>query len=80
MIISEKCNCCVHDKICSFKTEYLAFCEGISKYFYYPNPDCHDTFKKIKDSSIDVRIRCPHMMPQSTIRKGNINDTSRSTD
>jgi len=66
MIISQKCNCCVHDKICSFKEEYLQVCETI-KNSSYRTEDRHD-FMYIKDSKIDVNIKCPYMMPQTNYR------------
>lgn len=65
MIISEKCNCCVHDEICLFKDEYVSACEAIKECCFVGKG-----VKYVKDSNIDVHIRCPHMMTQSATRKG----------
>lgn len=59
MIISEKCNCCVHEHVCSFKSEYLAACEAIKNARYTTENGGHMI---VKNSTVDVHIRCPHMM------------------
>ena len=58
MVISEKCNCCIHEEVCSFKPEYTAACEAIRSASYTTERG----HKIIKDSKVDVHIRCPHMM------------------
>lgn len=68
MIISEKCNCCIHEQICAFKSEYLAACKAIRD-CGYNHEHINGVIKYVKDSNIDVSIRCPHMMAQSAVRK-----------
>lgn len=65
MIASEKCNCCIHEPICSFKAEYLAACEAIKKTTY---PIGHG-FRIMKDSTVSVSIRCPHIMTNGALRR-----------
>lgn len=65
MIISEKCNSCIHDHVCKFKREYLAACEAIKNATY-----CTETrVVIIKDSHVGVSINCPYVMTQSAIRR-----------
>ena len=64
MIISQKCNCCMHEKICGFKSEYQSACEEISR-MYYANGD---SAKALKTSDIDVSIKCPYIMTKSAVR------------
>lgn len=66
MMISQKCNCCVHDPICSFKPEYLSACEAIKGAAYSTGDN--GRVMMIKDSKIDVNIKCPHMMTASMQR------------
>lgn len=66
MVISQKCTCCVHDLICSFKPEYLSVCEAI-KGAAYSTVD-NGKIMMIKDSKIDVSIKCPHIMTASMQR------------
>ena len=67
MVISEKCNCCVHEPVCGFKDEYLSACDAIKNAVYLTgkNKDC---VKHIKDSSVSVSIKCPHIMTKSAPR------------
>lgn len=66
MTISEKCNCCTHEPICAFKGEYLAACKAIKE-------ACYGTgsagFMPIKDSKVNVSIRCPYIMTQNAARR-----------
>ena len=70
MIISEKCNCCVHEQICSFKQEYLNACEAVKNTSYTlgkcENGD--DRFKFLKDAQLNIIIRCPHIMTHTAVR------------
>lgn len=64
MIYSEKCNCCIHDKICSFKNEYISACEAIKNCSYgtgYVSGQGQG-FMYLRDSNVSVSIKCPHMM------------------
>ena len=70
MIISEKCNCCVHEPVCSFKAEYLAACEAIKKARY----ESGNGFKIMKDSQVSVSIRCPHILINGAMRRAEEND------
>lgn len=70
MIIAEKCNCCVHEKICSFKQEYLNACEAV-KNTSYTLGKCENgdvRFKFLKDSQLNIIIRCPHIMINTEVR------------
>lgn len=66
MIISQKCNCCLHDKICSFKGEYVAACEAVKTATYGKG---ENGFIAMKDSTVDVHINCPNMMTASAMRE-----------
>lgn len=68
MIISEKCNCCIHESICSFKEEYLAACAAIKDASYSKTVGTTVGYMRIKDSAINVSIRCPHIIPQSSLK------------
>jgi len=65
MIISTKCNCCIHESVCGFKQEYLAACEAIRKVTYAVG----NGIAFVKDSGIDIGIKCPHMLTQSAARR-----------
>ena len=73
MVVTEKCEKCVHEKICSFKGEYTAACEAVGNCSYplreYGNDGRH-SFKELKISEIIVKIRCPHMLTQSEVNRG----------
>ena len=63
MIISEKCNCCMHNEVCNFKDEYLKAIEVIKN-------ACYSVDNKVgyaKDSRVSVSIRCPFILTQSKI-------------
>ena len=65
MVLSEKCNCCIHEPVCKFKEEYLAACEAIKDATY-----CTGTCVVIvKDSRVSVSIKCPNMMAHSATRR-----------
>ena len=65
MIISEKCNCCVHEPVCSFKAEYLEACEAIKKATY----SIGNGLKIMKDSPLSISIRCPHILYKGEMRR-----------
>ena len=67
MIRSSKCNCCVHDKICAFKSEYENAIEALQKSTY---PVHERGIKFIKDSPIIISVTCPHIMTSTTERNG----------
>ena len=56
----------MHDKICSFKKDYLAACEAIKKSSYETENNC---IMYIKDSPISISIRCPYILTQSQIKR-----------
>ena len=70
MVISEKCNCCLHEAVCSFKDEYLKACTAIRTATYGKN----NGFMAIKDSPITVSIRCPHILTQGALRRDGAED------
>lgn len=70
MVISEKCNWCVHETVCSFKIEYLAECEAIKNATY----ESGHGFKIMKDSQVFVSIRCPHILTNEEMRRDAKND------
>lgn len=63
MIISEKCNCCIHNEVCNFKDEYLKTIEAIKEAPIALTDRCC----KVKDSRVSVSIRCPFILTQSKI-------------
>lgn len=68
MITSEKCNCCVHEPICLFKEHYLTACTVISTLTYdVRQEDGRYGIGVLKDSGINVSIRCPHMLTKSQV-------------
>lgn len=67
MIISQKCNCCEHEPVCGFKDEYLSACDAIKNTAYTTGKD-HDGVMFMKDSSVSVSIKCPHIMTKSMQR------------
>lgn len=67
MIISEKCNCCIHEPVCGFKDEYLAARDAIKNAVYLTGKN-KDFVKHMNDSSVSVSIKCPHIMSRSNVR------------
>ena len=59
MTISQKCNCCTHEAICSKKVQYESACKEISNAVAYAERDL-----------LKVSIKCSHFMEQSAIRRG----------
>ena len=58
MTISQKCNCCMHEKICSQRDTYTDACKLLA-----------DTSKHY-GCEIDIHIKCPHFFTNSRV-KGN---------
>lgn len=57
MTISQKCNCCMHEKICSQRDTYIDGCgiiAGSVKHF---------------GCEIDVHIKCPHFVANKPTEK-----------
>ena len=65
MITKQQCKNCSHDSICSFKKEYDVICQGIEDLAYEIS---NNGFKCVKDSKVDVVIKCPHIMPTTVYR------------
>ena len=63
MILSQKCNCCIHDAICSKKESYQLACKSISTAVAYTEKDL-----------ISVNVKCTHFTAVSAIRKGGVSD------
>ena len=67
MITSAKCNCCIHDKVCAFKEEYLAACNAIKEASYSKTTGTTVEHIMMKNSIVDISIRCPHIITQSAL-------------
>lgn len=77
MITSEKCNCCVHEPICLFKNHYETACKAVSGLSYsVAQGDGNFGIGFLKNSGINVSIRCPHMLTKSQIITPRNNDIS----
>lgn len=61
MVISQKCNCCVHEPVCGFKEEYLYACDAVKKAAYITG-SAKNGIVFMKDSAVSVSIKCPHIM------------------
>lgn len=60
MLRSEKCEGCVHEPVCGFKSEYKAACEAIEEASYTIDGQA---IMHVKDAPIDVKVGCPHSTP-----------------
>jgi len=67
MVISQKCNCCEHEPVCGFKDEYLSACDAIKR-AAYTTGNAKNGVVFMKDSSVSVSIKCPHIMTKSMQR------------
>lgn len=67
MVISEKCNCCVHEPVCGFKDEYLSACDAVKR-TAYTTGNAKNGVVFMKDSSVSVSIKCPHIITKSIQR------------
>lgn len=68
MVISEKCSRCAHDKICSFKNEYLAACKAVKNASYSTRTEEQDGrmgIMQLKNSTVSISVKCPYMMAQT---------------
>ena len=70
MNISAKCNCCVCESVCKYKTVYHAGIEAIMEATIPLGEEENGfTFWKVKDCPhIEVSIKCPHMITHSQTR------------
>lgn len=67
MNISTKCNCCVSEKVCKYKSLYE---QGVKAILETVIPSDGDGFWKLKECPhIEVSIKCPHMVTKSQTRK-----------
>lgn len=64
MDLISKCNCCVCEPVCKYKTVYQNGIEAIMN-TTIPSGE-RDSFWKLKDCPhITVSVKCPHMVPKS---------------
>ena len=60
MVISQKCNCCMHENVCAKSDKYKQSCIEVS--------NCIDSYR----ADIDVSIKCAHFVANSPFTiKGN---------
>jgi hypothetical protein len=59
MVLSQKCNCCIHDTVCSKKESYQSACKSISNAVAYAERDL-----------LSVNVKCTHFSAVSATRKG----------
>lgn len=59
MVISQKCNCCMHEEICSKSDSYKLACKSIK-----------DNIGYFENGLIDVNIKCNHFVPKSRKQDG----------
>lgn len=57
MTISQKCNCCMHEAVCSQRDTYTAACKVLT-----------DTSKHW-GCEIDIHIKCPHFVVKQSTEK-----------
>ncbi len=61
MTISQKCNCCMHEDVCSKKVQYESTCNRISSAVDYSEKDL-----------LMVNVKCAHFIEKSGIKKGGV--------
>lgn len=77
MNTSTKCNCCVSEKVCKYKSLYE---QGVKAIYDTIIPSDGDGFWTLKDCPhIEVSIKCPHMVAQSQTRKDPVPDYLNDT-
>ena len=71
MNLSAKCNCCVHEPVCKYKEVYQNGIEAIlNATISYKSEYGEMGHLKVKDCPhIEVNIKCPHMLTQTTTKK-----------
>lgn len=52
MNISQKCNCCIKESVCKYKTEYQSDCEKLKQF--------------IQSSPIEISIKCKEFVAHQT--------------
>ncbi len=73
MNVSQKCNCCVCEPVCKWRTVYEGGVQAILNTLI--TADEQGGFWKLKDCPhIEVSIKCPHMVTSSAVRKRSVND------
>lgn len=63
MNLSQKCNCCIHENVCSKKSQYNSACNRISNAVDYTEKDL-----------VIVDIKCNHFAPHSVVFKGGVQE------
>lgn len=65
MVMTQKCNKCLHEHVCSYKAEYLAACDALEN-ASYSMPDKHGDGRmcitRYRDADIQVEVKCPHRL------------------
>ena len=65
MIMTQKCDSCLHEHICSYNAEYVAACEQLdsaSYSMYSTNSDGRAIITRYSDTDIQVEVKCPHRL------------------
>ena len=72
MNLSVKCNCCVHEPVCKYKEVYQNGIEAIlNATISYKSEYGEMGLLKVKECPhIEVNIKCPHMVTQTTKQDG----------
>lgn len=61
MITTDDCKSCLHDRICSFKNEYIGTCE-LARVTFSKYVGSVDASIGSVNASIRISIKCPHML------------------
>lgn len=61
MTTFQKCNYCIHEKVCSKRIQYESACNRISSAVDYSEKDL-----------LIVNVRCAHYVPYQEVEKGGI--------
>lgn len=70
MVIAQKCNCCMAEKICKYKEVYEKAVLQIRDSYL---SDFGGAQVRTRESAfLDVSIKCPYMILPSTTSKGDI--------
>ena len=59
MVLTQKCNCCVHEEVCRKKDAYKTACKQV----------VHNIPTHIVDA-MSVSVSCKHFQPKSATRNG----------
>lgn len=62
MVTHDKCDTCIHETVCGFKSEYNSVCDAVKRSHCSAGAQ-YPTF--VCDSPVPVTIQCPHIMPKT---------------